>query len=75
MPKRMSAYEALALDTRTECRRHGFAEPQISVGLHGSSGSIEVAGPAKLVFEFALSGPMLLGRGQHLGLDLFQWKA
>jgi hypothetical protein len=70
--KRMSAYEVLALDLRAECRRRRLPDPQVAVlGCCGTSGS-GLAGHARLTFDVAVSGPVLLGRGRHLGSGLFK---
>lgn len=66
------AVEALAIDLRTECRRHGLTEPRIeSLNVHGVSG-IGLVGDVRLTFEQSVSGPLLLGRTRHLGGGLFR---
>jgi CRISPR-associated protein Csb2 len=65
------AAEALAEDLRVECRRRGFPEPQVTVlGLEGIAG-MGLSGRARLSFEVAVKGPLLLGKRRHAGGGLF----
>ena len=69
--KKTGANEALSTDLRAECRRHGLPEPRVTLRkLRGVPG-VGLVGGARLMFEVAVQGPILLGRSRHLGGGLF----
>jgi CRISPR-associated protein Csb2 len=69
--KKVRADEALSADVRAECRRIGLPEPRVTSGdLEGVAG-IGLVGRARLTFQVAVSGPIVLGRSRHLGGGLF----
>jgi CRISPR-associated protein Csb2 len=69
--KRVGAEEALSVDVRAECRRHGLPTPRVTAGdLHGGQG-VGLVGRARLTFDVAVEGPIVLGRSRHLGGGLF----
>lgn len=69
--KKIGATEALAADLRAECYRIGLPKPHVStrdvVGVPG----IGLVGAARLEFEIAVRGPIVLGRTRFLGGGLF----
>lgn len=70
-PKNVEAALALSSDLRAECRRRGLPEPRVtSRDLHGERG-IGLLGMARLTFEVAVKGPIVLGKSRHLGGGLF----
>jgi len=73
--KEVGAAEALSADLRAECRRRGLPEPRVTPrNLHGLPG-IGLVGGARLTFEVAVAGPIVLGRSRHLGGGLFARRA
>jgi CRISPR-associated protein Csb2 len=66
-----SAAEALATDLRAECRRQGLPEPKVTARRVRGQPGVGLAGEARLVFEVAVHGPLVLGRTRHLGGGLF----
>jgi len=73
--KGVGAAEALAADLRAECRRRGLPEPRVTpLESHGVSG-IGLVGSARLTFEVAVKGPVVLGRSRYLGGGLFKGRA
>jgi CRISPR-associated protein Csb2 len=69
--KRLGAAEALSADLLAECRRHRLPEPRIAPReLRGVPG-VGLVGSARLTFEVAVEGPIVLGRSRHLGGGLF----
>ena len=69
--KHVGATEALASDLRAECRRRGLPEPHVTpFDPHGVRG-LALVGGARLRFEVAVEGPLVLGRSRHLGGGLF----
>lgn len=70
--KRMSETDALVHDVRVELERRGLPVPE-SIGVHkvlvGPRGGL--SGTLRIVFRVAVSGPLLLGRTQHMGGGLF----
>ncbi|MGH2759656.1 MAG: hypothetical protein ACRDKJ_08830, partial [Actinomycetota bacterium] len=65
------AAETLIVDIRTECRRRGLPEPFVTPSeLRGVSGAGLIGG-ARLKFDVAVDGPILLGRSRHTGGGLF----
>jgi CRISPR-associated protein Csb2 len=69
--KQVGAMVALSADLRMECRRRGLPEPRITPrGLRGVPG-LGLIGSARLTFEVAVEGPIILGRSCHLGGGLF----
>lgn len=73
--KHVGAGEALSADLRAECRRCGLPEPGVTPrGLHGLPG-VGLVGAARLTFEVAVKGPIVLGRSRHLGGGLFASQA
>jgi CRISPR-associated protein Csb2 len=69
--KKVGAMEALSGDLRVECRRRGLPEPRVTPhGLRGVPG-LGLVGSARLTFEVAVEGPIILGRRRHIGGGLF----
>ncbi len=69
--KHVGAAEALSADLRAECRRRGLPEPHVTPReLRGVPG-VGLVGSARLTFEVAVEGPIILGRDRHLGGGLF----
>jgi CRISPR-associated protein Csb2 len=69
--KEVGAAEALSADLRAECRRRGLPEPRVTPReLRGVPG-VGLVGGARLTFEAAVTGPIILGRTRHLGGGLF----
>jgi CRISPR-associated protein Csb2 len=69
--KGASAYEILAADLRAECRRHALPEPNITPTDARGVPGLGLVGHARLTFEVAVNGPIILGRNCHLGGGLF----
>jgi len=67
--RRGDARAALADDIISECRRIALPGPHVEVLETGSSGGLE--GLARLTFEVAVQGPILIGKSRHLGGGLF----
>lgn len=69
--KKIGAEDALAADLRAECRRYGLPQPQITAlevrGIPGTG----LGGRARLAFQVAVPGPIILGRTRHLSGGLF----
>lgn len=69
--KQVGAAEALSTDLRAECRRRGLPEPSVMPREpHGVPG-VGLVGGARLAFDVAVEGPIILGRSRHLGGGLF----
>jgi CRISPR-associated protein Csb2 len=69
--KQVGAAEALSADLRAECHRHGLPEPRVTPReLRGVPG-LGLGGRARLTFEVAVDGHIVLGRSRHLGGGLF----
>jgi CRISPR-associated protein Csb2 len=69
--KHVGASEAFSGDLRAECRRRGLPDPHVTpANLQGIPG-VGLSGTARLDFETAIQGPLLLGRNRHLGGGLF----
>ena len=69
--KKVGADEALAIDLRAECRRVDLPVPHVeSTECRGVPG-VGLVGQARLGFEVAVEGPLLLGRCRHMGGGLF----
>ena len=69
--KHVGAAEALSADLRAECRRHGLPEPRVTPrDMRGVSG-VGLVGGARLTFNVAVKGPIVLGRTRHFGGGLF----
>jgi CRISPR-associated protein Csb2 len=70
--KNVGAEAAIAEDVRVECMRRGLPPPQVTTlsarGLAGRG----LVGELELAFPRPISGPLLLGRGRHLGGGLFR---
>lgn len=70
--KKVGALEAVAADIRVECIRRGLPTPRVTALAARSVKGEGVVGEVELVFPRAVSGPLLLGRGRHLGGGLFE---
>jgi CRISPR-associated protein Csb2 len=69
--KRASASEAICDDVRRECCLRGLPDLDIvALQQHGVPG-VGLVGRLELNFRVAVRGPILLGRGRHLGGGLF----
>lgn len=69
--KRSAPDQALSDDARTECRRRGWPEPHVEVLAVREGPRGGLAARLRLHFAVACDGPLLLGRGAHLGGGLF----
>lgn len=69
--KQVGALETLSADVRAECRRRGLPEPQVTPREPLPLPGIGLTGNARLTFEVAVVGPIILGRSRHLGGGLF----
>lgn len=69
--KRIGASDALAADLHAECRRCGLPEPRVSPRYPRGVPGVGLLGLARLTFEVAVGGPIVLGRSRHLGGGLF----
>lgn len=73
--KKVAAAEALSSDILAECRRQGLPVPRVTVfGSHGITG-VGLVGRARLTFEVAVPGPIVLGRSRYLGGGLFSGRS
>ena len=69
--KGVGAAEVLSADLLVECRRRGLPEPRVAPrDLRGVPG-VGLIGRARLSFEVAVQGPIILGRTRHRGGGLF----
>jgi CRISPR-associated protein Csb2 len=69
--KKVGADEALAIDLRAECRRIGLPAPHVEWTECRGVPGVGLVGWARLAFEVAVEGPLLLGRCRHTGSGLF----
>jgi len=69
--KKVGADQALAIDLRAECRRVGLPLPHVEWTECRGVAGVGLVGHARLVFEVAVEGPVLLGRCRHIGGGLF----
>jgi CRISPR-associated protein Csb2 len=69
--KQVGAAEALSGDLTAECRRRGLPDPQVIPRDPRGVPGVGLVGEAKLTFEVAVEGPIILGRSRHLGGGLF----
>ena len=69
--KRSNAADALSEDLCAECCRRGLPRPRVTA--HGARGvpGVGLVGHARLTFEVAVDGPIILGKSRHLGGGLF----
>jgi CRISPR-associated protein Csb2 len=70
-PRRDAAEAAVAGDLVEECGRRGLPRPdveiiEVKIGPRGG-----VLARARLRFQVAVTGPLLLGRGSHVGAGMF----
>ena len=72
-PKRRDGLqEAAQSDIVRECIRRGFPKPRVDI-VESTPGSRQgLAVRARLRFDVAVQGPLLLGLGSHFGLGLFR---
>lgn len=66
------ATAALETDLATECLRAGLPQPQIEIIRTFAKSDLGLFGFAKLKFNIAVTGPLLLGRDRHCGGGLFE---
>jgi CRISPR-associated protein Csb2 len=69
--KRVWATEALSRDMLTECRRRGLPEPRVLPREPRGIPGVGLLGLARLTFNVAVDGPIILGKSRHLGGGLF----
>jgi CRISPR-associated protein Csb2 len=69
--KGVGAAEALSADLRAECRRCGLPEPRVTPREPRGVPGVGLVGGARLTFEVAVEGPIVLGRSRHSGGGLF----
>jgi CRISPR-associated protein Csb2 len=69
--KKVGATEAFAADVRSECSRRGLPDVRVTpLELRAIPGA-GLTGMARLDFNAAVKGPIILGRTRHLGGGLF----
>ena len=73
--KHVGAAEALSADVRAECRRRGLPEPRVTPIEPPGGPGVGLVGGARLTFQAAVKGPVILGRSRHLGGGLFAGSA
>jgi CRISPR-associated protein Csb2 len=64
--------EAVAADLLTECMRRGLPRPQIHILKVTTGPRGGMIARARLRFDVALQGPLLLGRSSHFGEGVFE---
>jgi hypothetical protein len=69
--KGISAAEAFATDLRLECGRRGLPNVRVTPGESRGVPGRGLAGTARLEFNVAVEGPILLGRSRYFGGGLF----
>ena len=69
--KHVRADEALASDLRAECRRLGLPEPRVATRDTRGVPGLGLLGGARLTFEVAVAGPIVIGKSRHFGGGLF----
>ena len=69
--KHVGVAEALSADVRAECRRRGLPEPRVTPREARGIPGVGLVGGARLTFQVAVEGPIVLGRSSHLGGGLF----
>ena len=62
---------ALEIDLLAECRRSGLPRPDIEIVQTCGRPGLGLFGRARLKFQVAVKGPLLLGRDRHFGGGLF----
>lgn len=65
------ASEVLRADVMAECERRGLPEARIETREARGIPGVGLVGSATLTFEIAVKGPIVIGRGRHLGGGLF----
>lgn len=65
--KHVGAAEALSADVRAECRRRRLPEPRVTPLEPRGVPGVGLVGGARLTFEVAVEGPVVLGKSRHLG--------
>jgi hypothetical protein len=66
------ASAALAANLAAECQRRGYPEPRCVEALEARGMACTgLVGRARLTFQAAVSGPILLGRSRYMGGGLF----
>ena len=69
--KNVGAAEALSADLRTECRRRGLPDVRVTpIQARGVPG-VGLVGTARLDFQVAVEGPIILGKSRYIGGGLF----
>lgn len=63
--------DALAMDRRTECRRHGLPAPRVRTLECQGVAAVGLQGRVQLEFDAAVQGPLVLGRSRCKGSGLF----
>lgn len=69
--KHVGAAEALSADLCAECRRRGLPEPHVTPREPRGVPGVGLVGEARLTFQVAVKGPIVLGRSRHLAGGLF----
>ena len=69
--KGVSAAEALSTDLRLECVRRGLPNVRVTPGVLRGVRGRGLVGTARLDFDVAVEGPILLGRSRYFGGGLF----
>jgi CRISPR-associated protein Csb2 len=69
--KQVGALEALSGDLRVECRRRGLPEAHVTPREPRGVPGLGLVGSARLTFEVAVEGPIILGKSRHIGGGLF----
>lgn len=69
--KHVGAADALSADLRAECHRHGLPEPRVTPREPRGVPGVGLVGGARLTFDVAVAGPIILGRSRYFGGGLF----
>ncbi len=69
--KHIGAAAALSADLAGECLRRGLPKPAVTPGILRGVEGAGLSGEARIEFDVAVDGPILLGRSCHLGGGLF----
>ncbi|MCP4498360.1 MAG: type I-U CRISPR-associated protein Cas5/Cas6 [Deltaproteobacteria bacterium] len=69
--KHAQADEVLIRDVQASCRAAGLPRPKVKVLNASGISNVGLTGYVELTFDFAISGPLLIGRTRHLGGGLF----
>ena len=69
--KQGNAADALSADLCAECRRCGLPHPRVTPRELRGVPQIGLTGGARVTFDVAVNGPIVLGRSRHFGGGVF----